>query len=72
MSRASVCHRKQLEVTVMFEPTRMASVLLQAAYLRITPTVRRSLGRGPAPSAAAVLPAQTGAEGAETRERSAQ
>jgi hypothetical protein len=72
MSRATVCHRQQLEVTVMFEPTRMASVLLQAAYLRIRPTVRRSLARGPAPPAAAAVPTRTGAEGADTRERSAQ
>jgi len=38
MSRASVSHRpKKLEVTVMFEPNRMASALLQAAYLRVAP-----------------------------------
>jgi hypothetical protein len=72
MSRASVSHRpQQLEVTVMFEPNRMASALLQAAYLRVAPAVHRSLSRLPASLAPAVLTAPIPRERAEAGERSA-
>jgi hypothetical protein len=69
MTRASIPHPTQLEVTVMFEPNRMAAALLQSAYLRVAPTLRRSLDRGPVQPA---LPAQSPEERAEAAERSAQ
>jgi hypothetical protein len=72
MSRAAAVHPKQLEVSVMCEPTRLASAHLVTAYLRVAPALRRSLGRGPGPPAAAALPTQSGAEEAETQERRAQ
>ena len=72
MSRAAAAHPKQLEVTVMCEPTRLASALLQAAYLRVAPAVRRSLScvPVPAPAAAAALPAPAPEERADARARS--
>jgi hypothetical protein len=72
MSRATAAHPKQLEVSVMCEPTRLASALLQAAYLRVAPAVRRSLSCVPAPAAAAALPAPAPEERADARERRAQ
>ena len=72
MSRASVsrCPRnpQKLEVSVVFEPNRMAAALLQAAYLRVAPVVRRSLGHVPA--APAALGSQLPLERAEVAERS--
>ena len=70
MSRTSVSHRrKQPEVTVMFEPNRMASALLESAYLRVAPVLRRPLGYGP-PAPVAPAP-QTAEERGDPRERSA-
>jgi hypothetical protein len=72
MSRASVSHcPKKLEVSVMFEPNRLASALLQAAYLRVAPAVRRSLGHVPASPAPAAVGSQIPLERAEAAERSA-
>ena len=72
MSQASVSHRPhQLEVTVMFEPNRMASALLQAAYLRVAPAAQRSLSRLPASLAPAVRAAAIPLQRAEAGERSA-
>jgi hypothetical protein len=72
MSRAAAAHPKQLEVSVMCEPTRLASALLQAAYLRVAPAVRRSLSRVPALAALPAQCAQAPEERADARERSAQ
>jgi hypothetical protein len=55
----------------MFEPNRMASALLQAAYLRVAPTVRRSRSRVPAVLAPTVLTGPIPQEQAEAGERSA-
>lgn len=43
MSRASVYRLRKLEVTVMFEPNRMTSTLLQSAYLHVAPVLRKPL-----------------------------
>jgi hypothetical protein len=51
MSRASVYRLRKLEVTVMFEPNRMTSTLLQSAYLHVAPVLRKPLDLrlGPVP-----------------------
>jgi hypothetical protein len=72
MSRAAAAHPKQLEVSVMCEPTRLASALLQAAYLRVAPAVRRSLSCVPAPATATALLASAPEKRADARERRAQ
>jgi hypothetical protein len=61
MSKPSQQSRKQLEVTVMFEPHRLEKDLLQAAYAFLVPLPRRRLTAKPAsPVTLDVQPPQGG------------
>jgi hypothetical protein len=50
MSRASSPRPQKREVTVMFEPTRLESEVLQAAYGWVAPVSRRPLRSSRSPS----------------------
>lgn len=66
MSSASSRRPQKREVTVMFEPNRMESLVLQTAYSWVAPPIRKPLRPRPVPR-----PDETGSLRA-ARERSVQ